>query len=233
VAVVDKDEECKDSKQKKSKSTFKEQAYEKMKNAILFNHFRIGAIYSQESICKDLNISLTPLREAMLELQNEGYVSYCRGKGVLIKPVSREEARNILQARLWIEKLTAGVAAQKATAQDIEEMRKRIDELQEKLETRDAQNLYRIDHGFHKAIAYSTHNPYIYRFCCSLLDHYLRFEVKSVYSNSIDARHVFEEHFNIFKCIEAHKATKAEEMMVKHLNNSFQRTLSMYWSEHQ
>ena len=60
----------------KSTLSLKEQAYKKLKEAILFNHFRTGAIYSQENIRQDLGIGLTPLREALLELQNEGYVSY-------------------------------------------------------------------------------------------------------------------------------------------------------------
>lgn len=68
--------------------SFKEQAYALIKDAILFNRFRVGAIYSQEAICTELGISRTPVREALLELQKDGYVSFCRGKGVQVVPVS-------------------------------------------------------------------------------------------------------------------------------------------------
>lgn len=39
--------------------SYKEQAYRLIKDAILFNRFRVGAIYSQENICKELGISRT------------------------------------------------------------------------------------------------------------------------------------------------------------------------------
>ena len=64
--------------------SYKEQAYRLIKDAILFNRFRVGAIYSQENICKELGISRTPVREALLELQKDGYVSFARGKGVQV-----------------------------------------------------------------------------------------------------------------------------------------------------
>ena len=80
------------NEKKSGGQTYKEQAYQQIKDAILFNRFRIGAIYSQESICKELGISKTPLREALLELQTDGYVTFCRGRGVLIQPVSYESS---------------------------------------------------------------------------------------------------------------------------------------------
>ena len=60
--------------------TYKNQAYDLIKNAILYNRFRVDAIYSQEAICTELGISRTPVREALLELQKEGYVSFARGR---------------------------------------------------------------------------------------------------------------------------------------------------------
>lgn len=108
-------------------------------------------------------------------------------------------------------------------------MKNWIIKLEEALPSQDPQYLYRLDHGFHKAVAQSTHNPFISTFCSNILDHYLRFEVKSVYSNSIDSHKVFNEHNDIFNAIESHNSNKAKNMMIKHLNKSFKRTLSQYW----
>ena len=82
--------------------SYKEQAYRLIKEAILFNRFRVGAIYSQDDICKELGISRTPVREALLELQKDGYVSFSRGKGVQVVPVSDRDARDILETRMYI-----------------------------------------------------------------------------------------------------------------------------------
>ena len=87
--------------------SYKEQAYRLIKEAILFNRFRVGAIYSQDDICKELGISRTPVREALLELQKDGYVSFSRGKGVQVVPVSDRDARDILETRMYIECINA------------------------------------------------------------------------------------------------------------------------------
>ena len=100
--------------------SYKEQAYRLIKEAILFNRFRVGAIYSQDDICKELGISRTPVREALLELQKDGYVSFSRGKGVQVVPVSDRDARDILETRMYIECINAKLAANRAAQRDLQ-----------------------------------------------------------------------------------------------------------------
>lgn len=213
------------------KPSYKDIAYERIKDAILFNRFRIGAIYSQESICRELGISKTPLREALLELQTDGYVSFCRGRGVLIQPVSYEKAHDILEARITMEPICAQLAAQRADEEDRQKMKNLLTSLREGLPSEDGQRLYRIDHSFHRMVIKASHNEMFYRFLDVILDHYLRFEVKSVYNNSIDARKVYMEHRKVYEAIAAGDEKKAYKAMETHLKNSFARTLPDYWKQ--
>ncbi len=209
--------------------SFKEQAYALIKDAILFNRFRVGAIYSQEAICTELGISRTPVREALLELQKDGYVSFCRGKGVQVVPVSQTMAHDILEARLYAERVNAELAAVRATQQERDYLAQTLKDLQENLDGRDGQLLYRVDHRFHRGVAASAHNQLMYRQSEVLLDHYLRFEVKSVYNNSIDGKIVFEEHVAILDAIQSGNGERAKQAMEKHLTNSYRRTVSQFW----
>ena len=209
--------------------SFKEQAYALIKDAILFNRFRVGAIYSQEAICTELGISRTPVREALLELQKDGYVSFCRGKGVQVVPVSQTMAHDILEARLYAERVNAELAAVRATQQERDYLVQTLKDLQENLEGRDGQLLYRVDHRFHRGVAAAAHNQLMYRQSEVLLDHYLRFEVTSLYNNSIDAKIVFEEHVAILDAIQSGNGERAKQAMEKHLTNSYRRTVSQFW----
>ena len=209
--------------------SFKEQAYALIKDAILFNRFRVGAIYSQEAICTELGISRTPVREALLELQKDGYVSFYRGKGVQVVPVSQTMAHDILEARLYAERVNAELAAVRATQQERDYLVQTLKDLQENLEGRDGQLLYRVDHRFHRGVAAAAHNQLMYRQSEVLLDHYLRFEVKSVYNNSIDGKIVFEEHVAILDAIQSGNGERAKQAMEKHLTNSYRRTVSQFW----
>ena len=52
--------------------SYKEQAYRLIKEAILFNRFRVGAIYSQDDICKELGISRQHLAAIEAPNMNRG-----------------------------------------------------------------------------------------------------------------------------------------------------------------
>lgn len=211
--------------------SYKEQAYNLIKDAILFNKFRVGAVYSQEAICSELGISRTPVREALIELQKEGYISIIRGRGIEVTPVTEKDARDILEARIYLEQNNAFLSALRITEEEILEMKNCIDRLEKNLHTKDSEILYKIDHEFHKIIAKSTKNDWLFRETELILNNYLRFENKSVYNNSIDGSIVFKEHLDIYKAIEEKNPEKSKKMMNKHLVNSYNRTLKRLWNK--
>lgn len=212
-------------------NSFKEQAYQLIKDAVLYNRFRVGATYSQEAICNELGISRTPVREALLELQKEGYVCFCRGKGVKVVPVTEKDAKDVLEMRILLEQANARLAAERGTEEEILQLMDCLNELEAKLSTFDGRMLYRIDHTFHRLVARMTGNNWIYRQTEMILDNYLRFEVKSVYDNSIDAKVVLEEHQAIGFAVRDKNPIKAEQAMKRHLNNSYNRTLAKLWTK--
>lgn len=191
--------------------SYKEQAYDLIKDAILFNKFRIGAIYSQESICNELGISRTPVREALIELQKEGYITILRGRGIEVTPVTEEDAKDILEVRIFYEKNNAFLAAKRIKDEDIKLLKECIEKLESNLSTFDSQLLYRIDHQFHRLVAKATQNNWMYKETELILDNYLRFENKSVYNNSIDGQLVFKEHLAIFNAIKDKDSEKAKK----------------------
>lgn len=210
--------------------TYKEQAYRLIKDAIIYQRFREDAIYSQEGICQELGISRTPVREALLELQKEGYVSFCRGKGVKIIPMDDQNAHDVMEIRLYTEKICGGLAAERATQEDLKQMQSYLQQIGQKLNSKDGVLLYHLDHQFHRSIAAATHNRWLLRSLSEILDNYLRFEVKTVYNNLIDAKTVLSEHQAICDEVKSHNAEKAQQAVVRHLENSYRRTLSKYWN---
>lgn len=69
----------------------------------------------------------------------------------------------------------------------------------------------------------------VFRQTSLILDHYLRFEVKSVYNNSIDGKLVYKEHLAIGEAIFKNQHEKAALAMQHHLSNSYTRTLGRIW----
>ncbi|WMJ82790.1 GntR family transcriptional regulator [Oscillospiraceae bacterium LTW-04] len=209
--------------------TYKEQAYQMIKDAILFQRFQVGVMYSQESICKELGISRTPVREALLELQKEGFVTYSRNKGIQVVPITQTEAHDILEMRSYIEKLSAGLAAQRASAGELVVLQRCVSDTKLNLDSGDQSLLYHIDHQFHRTIATMTHNSWIIRTLDMLLSHYLRFEDTSIYLNKDNAKKILDEHIEVCDAILKHDSKQAEEAIDKHLSNSYRRTVNKFW----
>lgn len=211
--------------------TFKEKAYLLIKNAIMFNKFRVEGIYSQDDICDEIEISKTPVREALLQLQNEGFVKILRGKGVQIVPVNNESAKDIIETRLLLEVNNAYFAATVLDDIDKRKIKACLDDLESCLISKDSNSLYVIDHAFHKSIARATQNKIFYKQTCLILDNYLRFENKNVYNNLIDGKKVFEEHRLIAESIFSREPKNASRNMETHLLKSYNRTLKDIWEK--
>lgn len=211
--------------------TYKQQAYDLIKDAIIYQRFRADAIYSQEGICQELGISRTPVREALLELQKEGYVYFYRGKGIKIVSIGADDIYDILEIRLYTERICASLAAQRATKKDLEKMSGFLDEIKKNLDSKDGVMLYHLDHQFHRALAEASHNSWLLRNIEDILDNYLRFEVKTVYNNLIDANSVLDEHRAIYEAVKSGNSEKAQQAAERHLERSYNRTLSKYWKK--
>ncbi|MEH3077817.1 MAG: GntR family transcriptional regulator [Quadrisphaera sp.] len=62
-----------------------------------------GRIYSVTALAAELGVSNSPVREAMLELQNQGLVEAVRNRGFCVVQLSRREREDILQVRMMLE----------------------------------------------------------------------------------------------------------------------------------
>lgn len=211
--------------------TYKDQAYELIKQAILYQKFEMNSIYSQETICQALGISRTPVREALLELQKDGYVRFCRGKGVQIVALDKDTIYDILEMRIYQEMIAAELAAKRATESEILQIRTCLERCHEQLDCKDVVLCYRLDHNFHRAIATAAHSPILYDIISDLLNRYLRFEVLNIYTSYSDATTIWKEHNAIYEAIRQHDSDQARAASQNHLEAAYKRTLGQYWKK--
>ena len=188
--------------------TYKEQAYRLIKEAILYQRFQADTIYSQEAICQELGISRTPVREALLELQKENYIRFCRGKGIQIVSLDDQAIHDILEMRIYLEMAGAELAAQRATKSDLDYIRECLEANQRHHSTDNIIQNYRIDHQFHRSVAKAAHNALLYNTLDDVLNHYLRYEA-----------------------VKNRNAQQARQAAASHLENAYRRTLGNYWTK--
>lgn len=206
--------------------TYKEQAYDLLKEAILYRRLKMDEVYSQDGLCAALKISRTPVREALLELQKEGYITFLRGRGIKIVSLTRKEAVDIVEMRGIIEQSGAELAAQRADAEVLERMQSNLLEMRSTTQPQmEAATMYKLDRQFHRCIFEAAGNRKLLEAVEMLRDQFLRVETLDAFSSTGKCHDVADEHEAVYKAIASGDAPLAREMMREHLNCTYERTV--------
>lgn len=206
-------------------STYKQKAYQLIKDAILYRRLQVGTVYSQDGLCAELGISRTPVREALLELQKEGYIKILRGRGIEVVPVSHKEAEDIIEMRLIIELAGSELAAKRASDSQLKRLRENLEEMEQQMETADNSILYRHDRQFHILIFEASGNNRLLDTVENLRDLFLRLETLEAFQDAKGREQVVSEHRKIYEALEKHEPELARQAMKEHLEETYARTV--------
>jgi len=105
-------------------------AYKELESAIFDGVFAPGASLNEEKLARELGVSRTPVREALVQLEREGLVKTVPNRGAEVIGVSEEDTRDIHFIRTKIEGFAARKASESITEKELNSMRE-IVELQE------------------------------------------------------------------------------------------------------
>jgi DNA-binding GntR family transcriptional regulator len=143
-----------------------------LEEAIVSGELAPGTVLRQEQVSERYAVSRTPVREALRRLAALGLVSFEANRGFRVRTLSREEMYEAFLLRAELESLCTGIAAEKMTRADLDELEaaeKRFSRLSRALRARepgdDRRELtvewMRANHGFHDVIYRVADLPYI------------------------------------------------------------------------
>ncbi len=110
--------------------SIREVVYEQLKRAVLSGAFDDGGRLVEHDLAKRLQVSRTPVREALKRLESEGHLVALPRQGLVAKRYSDEEIRETYMIRMALESLAAEYAAINATDEDIAELEVLADEME-------------------------------------------------------------------------------------------------------
>jgi GntR family transcriptional repressor for pyruvate dehydrogenase complex len=161
-----------------------ELVYEKLKEIILSGKFKEGDyLPPQPEIAQKLGISRSALRGAVLLLREMGIVEVTPGKGTILKSVKfpadgksvlrgihdyKDQILELLELRRGIEIEAAGLAAERATDQQIAKLREAYKCLE--MNTRNNDNGTEADLNFHLVLVEISGNKLLYKIMLSITD---------------------------------------------------------------
>jgi DNA-binding GntR family transcriptional regulator len=199
-------------------STFADRAYAALRDVILsldiYN--RSGEVRLDErQLASDLGISRTPVREAMVQLEREGFVRAVPRRGIYVVRKTKREVVELITAWAALECMAARLITQKATDEEIAGLRAMFatfenGRLHAKLDEYSEVNI-----EFHQTIIRMSGNQVLIDLAANLFAHMRMIRRKTI-GESDRADRSISDHMNIIRAIEARDTARAEALVRDH-----------------
>lgn len=129
---------------------------DRLRRAILRGELRPGQKLDQNEIAELLNVSRSPVREALRTLAAEGLVAVYPHRGAVVSELSREEFEEISLIRVNLEGMAAGLAAPHMDDERIATLKGILTELDQ---TSDLDQWVALNRRFHNTVYRAVHRP--------------------------------------------------------------------------
>ena len=203
-----------------------DQVYSAIKTDILTCQLDPGSRIAQSQLVKRYEFGITPIREALKRLEQEGYVQSLPRFGYLITPITVKDVEDIYDLRLILEQSAIRLAIQRASAEQVEQMRQSANftyTFQDR-----ASYLGFLEHNinFHVSIAQASGNRKLAQLLADLLNQMTR-----IFNLGLELRDSGQEmrgeHIALAEAIAARDIPRAEEVVHDQIMLSRQRVLEM------
>lgn len=134
-----------------------EMTFEQIRDGIVRRQLPPGSRVSEQKIAAQLQVSKTPVREALLRLRHAGLVEPVERGLCVVKPSDRA-IRDAYEVRAGLEHTSAQLAATRATAEQAENLLAIATKSQAAAQTGDTSEFRRTDRDFHLAVANAAGN---------------------------------------------------------------------------
>jgi DNA-binding GntR family transcriptional regulator len=198
--------------------SFKHQAYAALKNAIAamdIYRSREDIRLDERKLAQDFGISRTPVREAMAQLEREGFVRSVPRRGIYVVRKTKAEVIELITAWAALESMAARLITQQATDEEIAGLRKMFatflsGEVHAKLDEYSEVNI-----EFHQTIIRLSRSKVLADLAENLFTHMRMIRRKTIVEKDRADRSI-RDHMHIIEALEARDTRKAEELVRDH-----------------
>jgi len=148
--------------------TLRTQAVDNLRRAIIKGHFAPGVRLTERELCELLGVSRTLVREALRQLEAEGWIENVPYRGPTVAAISVDEARQLYEIRAALEGFAAKRCAEQATAKDLAALSALIDDLAAAETRNDLPRMLDVLDEFHEKLLQAAGNQMLTTYLHSL-----------------------------------------------------------------
>jgi len=195
-----------------------EQAAQRLRQMLVEGRITPGAKLNERELSERLNVSRTPLREAIKMLAAEGLVELLPNRGAVAVALTEEDILHTFEVMAGLEAQAGELAAQRISEQEFAEIQAMHFEMMAAYTRRDLSAYYALNSRIHSAISAAARNPVlsqVYQQVNARLQA-LRFRSNQ---DGEKWKNAMKEHEKMIDALARHDAAAMREVLLSHLRN--------------
>ena len=170
-------------------------------------------------MAEELGVSRTPIREALRKLELEGFIVMVPRKGAYVADLSFKDIADVFEIRAALEGLAAGLAAERITEEELEDLERLLVEKREAITQNDIGKLVEVDTKFHELMYKASRNERLSSIISNLREQIQRFRLTSL-SFPGRMKESLDEHKKIVEAIQSRDIQVARHVAQEHIENA-------------
>ncbi len=193
-----------------------EQAIDRLRDMIVEGELGPGARLVEIDICRQLEISRTPLREALKVLASEGLIELLPNRGARVTRVSVEQVGELFEAIAGIEGMAAELACRRMTQDDLDRLKEMHEQITRLHGEQRRHEYFQLNHQIHEIVVRLAGNRVLAETHAKLLARARRIRYMAILST---ARwdEALGEHVDFMNALIAREAQRAGEIWRRHV----------------
>lgn len=200
------------------KSSLTAKVYRHIRNDIVEGRYNTGDYLVEAKLAEELDVSRTPIREALKQLELEDLVVSIPNRGVLVQGISKQDIEDIFAIRHLLEGQAAYWAAQRIDKAYMNKLSEIITLMEMYTQKGDAENLARLDSEFHEVIFTASKSRMLKHILTSLHQNVQQARRSSL-TDPARSQKSLAEHKAIMDAISSGQAEDAKALMESHIMN--------------
>jgi DNA-binding GntR family transcriptional regulator len=201
--------------------------YKVLANSIVTGNAAPGTQLRPDVIARQLDVSTTPVREAMHRLEADGLAVKVPYQGWFVREFTEKEIRELYEFRSTLERFSIRLACERLGPDDVKWMRKHQLDGKAALKSKDMEEYRAYNRDFHQAILRIANNSYLISAMGQVA---LQSELLSARTINILGRpsRAVAEHGKLIELMEKRQVNEAERAIEKHIMSAMEAILSSY-----
>ena len=190
-------------------ATLREQIADSLRQAIVNGALKPGQRVQEIEIAAEYKTSRTPVREALRQLESEGFLHIRPRRGAIVAPITEKDIREFYELKGLLESYAAERAVEYITPDEVERMAFLNRELKELYERGDVQGMLRVHNEFHDTFVKAFGNERLTALVKGLVTQYQRFRIALSHTDAV--LESIREHDQIVEAFRARDPKRAAE----------------------